>query len=122
MSEYLIVGGALSVICLVFGISALILWKADGDISLKGIFNDLHDFIKWHLPWVVATMPKIEEHFDLTLDEISMLKSCISNKLLKEYVIFTKDNQTAYLVFKVADVRRLINLRRKNMGVLNGIG
>lgn len=65
MSEYLIIGVVLSVIVLVFGISALILWKADGDISLRGIFNGLRDFIDWHLPWAVATMPKIEESISI---------------------------------------------------------
>lgn len=116
MSEYLIIGVVLSVIVLVFGISALILWKADGDISLKGIFNGSRDFIDWHFPWAVATWPKIEEHFALDKTEVDMLDSCIDYKLLKQYVVFTEGGQTAYIVFKVSEVRRLINLRRKNMG------
>lgn len=116
MNEYLIIGVVLSVIVLVFGISGFIFWKADGDISLKGIFKDLHNFIDWHLPWAVATWPKIEEHFDLDKTEVDMLDSCIDYKLLKQYVVFTEGGQTAYIVFKVSDVRRLINLRRRNIG------
>lgn len=116
MSEYLIIGVGLSVICLVFGISALILWKVDGDISLRRIINDLRNFIDWHLPWAVATMSQIEKHFNLDKIEVAVLDSCVDYKILKQYVSFTKDNQTAYIVFKVSDVRRLINLRRKNMG------
>ena len=114
MNELIIVCGTLSAIVLVFGISALIIWKVDGDISLKRIFNGLRDFIDWHLTWAVATMPKIEEHFNLTLDEIAMLESCIDKKLLKEFVVFTKDRQTAYIVLNVSDVRKFVNLRRKN--------
>lgn len=116
MNEWIIIGGVLSVIAFVFSISALILWKVDGDISLKRIFNDLHDFIKWHLPWVVATMPKIEEHFNLDKTEVDMLDSCVDYKLLKQYVVFTENGNVAYIVFKVAEVRRLVNLRRKNIG------
>lgn len=112
MNELIIIGGTLSAIGLVFGISALIVWKVDGGISLKWIFNCSRDFVDWHLPWAVATMPKIEKHFNLTLDEIAMLDSCIDNKLLKQYVVFTKD--AAYIVFNVSDVRKFVNLRRKN--------
>ena len=116
MNEYLIIGVVLSVIVLVFGISGLILWNADGDLSFKRIFNGSRDFIDWHLPWAVATMPQIEKHFNLDKIEVDMLDSCIDYKLLKEYVVFTKDNQEAYIVFRVADVRKLVNLRRRNIG------
>ena len=116
MSEYLIVGVALIVIVLVFGISALILWKVDGDISLRRIINGSRNFIDWHLPWAVATMSQIEKHFNLDKVEVAVLDSCVDYKILKKYVVFTKDNQEAYFVFKIADVRRLINLRRNNMG------
>ncbi len=114
MNEYLIIGIVLSVIVLVFGISGFILWKVDGDISLKRIFNGSRDFIDWHLPWAVATMPQIEKHFNLDKIEVYMLDFCVDYKLLKQYVVFTECGQTAYIVFKVADVRRLVNLRRKN--------
>lgn len=114
MNELIIIGGTLSAIGLVFGISALILWKVDGDISLRRIFNDLRDFIDWHLPWAVATMPKIEEHFNLDKTEVDMLDSCVDYKLLKQYVVFTENGHGAYIVFKVTDVRKLVNLRRKN--------
>lgn len=116
MNELIIIGGTLSIVGLILGISAFIVWKVDSDISFRQIFNDLHDFIDWHLPWTFATMPKIEEHFNLTLDEITMIESCIDNKLLKEYVIFTENHHRAYITLKVADVRKLVNLRRKNIG------
>ncbi len=116
MNELIIIGGTISAIVLVFGISALILWKVDGDISLRRIFNGSRDFIDWHLPWAVATMPQIEKHFNLDKIEVAVLDSCIDYKLLKQYVVFTEGSQTAYIVFKVSEVRKLINLRRKNMG------
>ena len=115
MNELIIIGGTLSAIGLVFGISALIVWKVDGDISLKRIFIGSRDFIDWHLPWAVATMPQIEKHFNLDKIEVAVLDSCIDYKLLKQYVVFTKDHQEAYIVFRVADVRKLVNLRRRNM-------
>lgn len=114
MNELIIVGGTLSAISLVFGISALILWKVDGDISLKRPFNDLCGFIDWHWPGAVATMPKIEEHFNLDKIEVDMLDSCVDYKLLKQYVVFTENGHGAYIVFKVSEVRKLIHLRRKN--------
>ena len=114
MNELTIIGGTLSIIALVFGISALILWKDDGNISLKRIFNDLHDFIKWHLPWVVATMPKIEEHFNLSTKEIAMIESAIDHALLKEYIVFNADETEGYIVLKVSPVRKLIKMRREN--------
>lgn len=114
MSELIIIGGTLSAIGLVFGISALIVWKVDGDISLRRIFNDARDFIDWHFPWAVATMPQIEKHFNLDKIEVDMLDSFVNYKLLKQYVVFTKDRQEAYIVFRVADVRKLVNLRRRN--------
>ncbi len=76
--------------------------------------GNLHDFIKWHNPHVISTMSRIEEHFNLSLEEIAMLEACIKHKLIKEYVFVTEDKSEAYIVLKVADVRRLINLRRKN--------
>ncbi len=115
MNEWIIIGGTLSAIGLVFSISALIVWKVDGDISLRRIFNGSRDFIAWHLPWAVATMPQIEKHFNLDRIEVAVLDSCVDYKLLKQYVVFTKDRQEAYLVFRVADVMKLINLRRRNM-------
>ena len=84
-------------------------------ISLKRIFIGSRDFIDWHLPWAVATMPQIEKHFNLDKIEVAVLDSCIDYKLLKQYVVFTKDHQEAYIVFRVADVRKLVNLRRRNM-------
>ena len=81
---------------------------------LTTALKNLHDFINWHLQVTVATMPSIEKHFDLTLDEIAMLESCIDNKLLKQYVVFTKNGNEAYIVFKVSEVRKLVNLRRRN--------
>ena len=114
MNEWIIIGGILSAIGLVFGISVLILWKVDGGISLRRIFNGSHDFIDWHLPWAVATMPQIEKHFNLDKIEVAVLDSCVDYKLLKQYVVFTEDRQKAYIVLRVSDVRRLINLRRRN--------
>ena len=61
-------------------------------------------------------MPQIEKHFNLDKTEVDMLDSCIDYKLLKQYVVFTEGGQTAYIVFNVANVRRLINLRRRNIG------
>ena len=81
---------------------------------LNKILGNLHNFIRWHRSKTVATMSKLKEHFNLTLDEIAMLESCIDNELLKEYVVFTEDKQEAYIVLKVAEVRKLVNLRRKN--------
>lgn len=76
--------------------------------------GNLHDFINWHLPWSVATMSQIEKHFNLDKTEVYMLDFCVDYKLLKQYVVFTEDHQEAYIVFRVADVMKLINLRRRN--------
>ena len=114
MNEWIIIGGTLSVIGLVFSISVLILWKVDGDISFKQIFNDLRDFIKWHLPWSVAQMKIIEKHFNLSTKEIAMIESAVDHALLKEYIVFNADETKGYVVLKVSPVRKLIKMRREN--------
>ena len=114
MNEWIIIGGVLSVIGLVFSISALILLKVDGNISLKRIFNDLHNFINWHLPWSVAKFSTIEEHFNLSQNEMAMIESCISHGILKESIVFTEDERKGYIVLNVKDVRKLIRMKRAN--------
>ena len=84
----------------------------------KFLFN-LWNGIKWHFPNRVATIHVIEEHFNLTDDEVRMLEACTEHKLLKEYVCPSKEKDEIgnplklYIVLKVRDCRRLINMRRK---------
>lgn len=82
---------------------------------LKCLFRNLHNFIRWHNPHAVSTMSTLEKHLNLSTEEIAMLEACIDHKLLKEYVWFTEDKTEAYIVLKIQDVKKLVNLRRKNV-------
>ena len=89
------------------------------EIMSNKILGNLRDFINWHLPWSVATWHQIEEHFNLTATEIAMLEACIQYKIIKEVYIEAKgvlEKDKLYITLKVSEVRKLINLRRRNIG------
>jgi len=81
---------------------------------LKQVFNTFKDYRDWHSTKTVATIQDIAHHFDYTIDEIAMLEACISHGLLKEYVSFSQDKQTAYIVVNVSEARKLVEQRQKN--------
>ena len=86
---------------------------------MKKLISKIHDWIKWHSWNTVATIYRIEEHFNLSKEEVAMLEACISHKLLKEYVCPSKEKTELgnplelYIVLKVRECRKLINKRRK---------
>ena len=73
-------------------------------------------FLKWHNPLSLAKYESIREYFNLTEDEFEMIKRCSELKLLKEYLVFSDDESTAWLVPRVCEVRRIIRLRRRQFG------
>ena len=81
---------------------------------MKTLLKIFLRFLKWHNPHAVSTMPTLEKHLNLSTEEIAMLKACIDHKLLKEYVWLTEDKTEAYIVLKIREVKKLVNLRRKN--------
>lgn len=81
---------------------------------LKRMLKKFRSFVKWHLPTTVATMKKLEEHFNFTEGEMDMLHACTVHHLLKEYVCFNDDRTEAYIVINVSQARKLIKMRRKN--------
>ena len=89
---------------------------------MKKLIRKILDFIEWHSPFTVATINALERHFNLTTDEVEMLKACIYHKVLKEYVDCPRGERDSsgtplvlYIVVKVPEARRLINMRRKNV-------
>lgn len=88
---------------------------------MKKLIRKILDFIDWHSPYTVATIYALEKHFNLTTDEVEMLNACISHRILKEYVSPSKERDSIgnplelYIVVKVPEARRLINLRRRNV-------
>ena len=84
---------------------------------MKKSLARLKNWLQWHgYLDATTTLHNFVDHFCLSANEEALLKDCVRLHLLKEYVGFSEDRSSAYLVVRVRDCQRLLKLYRQNTG------